>query len=268
MAWYGAIVFLTSAGALVVEIVAARLVAPYAGSSLYTWTAIIAAVLAGLSVGHWIGGRLAGPEVDARRGERRMAAALALAGLSSIGALALLRLLADAAARSSVGAFVAVTLLGAVLFFAPSLFAGIVSPIATKLAVDLDPRRTGPAIGTMSAAGAVGSILGTVLAGFVLVQWLGSSATLIWTAALYAALAVVLVATRPRTLVLVAPAIAVAAIAAPRLAAPCQVESAYYCINVLPGNAVSGRESRFLMLNQLMHSHADRDDPGRLLLGY
>ena len=48
-----------SAAGLVVEIVAARMIAPYVGMSLYTWTAIIAIVLAGFSVGHWWGGRLA-----------------------------------------------------------------------------------------------------------------------------------------------------------------------------------------------------------------
>ena len=46
-AFYGAAVFLSSAGGLVLEIVAGRLLAPYVGMSLYTWTAIIAVVLAG-----------------------------------------------------------------------------------------------------------------------------------------------------------------------------------------------------------------------------
>ena len=40
------------------------MIAPYVGMSLYTWTAIIAVVLGGLSVGHWIGGA---PPPPARR---------------------------------------------------------------------------------------------------------------------------------------------------------------------------------------------------------
>jgi hypothetical protein len=48
-----------SAASLVVEIVAGRMLAPHVGMSLYTWTAVIAVVLAGFSVGHWWGGRLA-----------------------------------------------------------------------------------------------------------------------------------------------------------------------------------------------------------------
>jgi hypothetical protein len=41
-----------SAASLVVEIVAGRMLAPYVSMSLYTWTAVIAVVLAGFSVGH------------------------------------------------------------------------------------------------------------------------------------------------------------------------------------------------------------------------
>src|SRR3546814_5131158 len=48
-----------AAASLVVEIVAGRMLAPYLGMSLYTWTAVIAVVLAGFSLGHWAGGRLA-----------------------------------------------------------------------------------------------------------------------------------------------------------------------------------------------------------------
>ena len=53
------IVFLASAGILVLEIVAGRLLAPQIGVSIYTWTSIIGIVLAGISVGNYLGGRLA-----------------------------------------------------------------------------------------------------------------------------------------------------------------------------------------------------------------
>ncbi len=44
---------------LVLELVAGRVLAPYVGVSLYTWTSIIGVVLAGISGGAWAGGRLA-----------------------------------------------------------------------------------------------------------------------------------------------------------------------------------------------------------------
>ncbi len=53
------IVFIASACGLIIEIVAARILAPSIGVSLYTWTSIIGVVLAGISVGNYLGGRLA-----------------------------------------------------------------------------------------------------------------------------------------------------------------------------------------------------------------
>lgn len=51
-------VALNAASVMVVEIVAGRLIAPYFGMSLYTWTTGIGVVLAGLSLGHWLAGWL------------------------------------------------------------------------------------------------------------------------------------------------------------------------------------------------------------------
>ena len=53
---YGIAVFVSSAVTLVLEITAGRLIAPYVGVSIYSWTSIIGVVLAGLSLGNWLGG--------------------------------------------------------------------------------------------------------------------------------------------------------------------------------------------------------------------
>ncbi len=54
-----ALVFTTSAAVLVLEILAGRLLAPYVGISLETFTGIIGTMLAGIAVGAWAGGALA-----------------------------------------------------------------------------------------------------------------------------------------------------------------------------------------------------------------
>ena len=41
------------------ELAASRVLAPYFGNSLFVWGALIGVVLAGLSVGYWLGGTLA-----------------------------------------------------------------------------------------------------------------------------------------------------------------------------------------------------------------
>jgi predicted MFS family arabinose efflux permease len=54
-----ALVFLSSAAVLVLEILAARLLAPYVGVTLEVYTAIIGVILAGIAVGSWLGGKAA-----------------------------------------------------------------------------------------------------------------------------------------------------------------------------------------------------------------
>ena len=53
------LVFFASAAILVLEILAGRMMAPYVGVTLETWTGIIGTILAGISIGSWLGGRLA-----------------------------------------------------------------------------------------------------------------------------------------------------------------------------------------------------------------
>src|SRR5512146_2177030 len=53
------VVFIASFCTLVIELVAGRIMAPYVGASLYTWTSIIGVVLAGISIGAYLGGRVA-----------------------------------------------------------------------------------------------------------------------------------------------------------------------------------------------------------------
>jgi len=52
-------VFISSFCIMVLELVVSRLIARYLGSSLYTWTAVIGIVLAGITIGHFLVGRLA-----------------------------------------------------------------------------------------------------------------------------------------------------------------------------------------------------------------
>ena len=262
---YGAVLFLSSAAALVLEIVAGRLLAPYVGMSLYTWTAIISVVLAGLTIGHWIGGRLAEGALPPALARRRAGIALALAALSSAAALPLLRLGAAPLLALGIHPVTAIVALSAGLFLLPSLFAGIVSPILTKLAVDADPTHTGRTIGRMYALGAAGSILGTLAAGYVFISLIGSVGTVLSVSGLYAALALALLAGQRRAFVallggLVVAATALAAIPQ-SLASPCAVESDYYCLRVEDFSGQSGRDSAVLVLDHLGHGINDRAQP-------
>jgi spermidine synthase len=260
---------LVSAAALVVEIVAGRLLAPYVGMSLYTWTAIIAVVLAGLSVGHWLGGVL--DPGDERSSYHRLALALALAALTTALAPALVRAFSDTLLGAGLPPLLAISALVAALFLAPSLFAGTVSPILTRLALDASPHERSRVLGRMFAAGALGSIAGTVLAGFVLIAWVGTLGTLLGVAAAEALLSLAfLAAARPGRRRIAVTALASAGACAALLLAwqrsdaltsPCTVESSYFCIRVLDYEAESGRPSRLMVIDHMAHGVSDRDEP-------
>ena len=74
------------------------------------------------------------------------------------------------------------------VFFLPAVTMGTVSPVVAKLAVDRlkKLRRTGTAIGQVYAWGMVGSILGTFLTGFVLINVLGTKGVILLLGALMA----------------------------------------------------------------------------------
>lgn len=255
------------------EIVAGRLVAPYVGMSLYTWTAIIAVVLAGFSIGHWIGGRMAGPDCDAVAGAQRVALALVFAAASSLGCLLLLRWFAQPLLAAGLPILVAIVLLATLLFLLPSLFVGIVSPILTKLAVDVAPD-PGRAIGRMYALGALGSIVGTLAAGYFFISWIGSTGTVVAIAAAYGLLALLFArasraaATIAATLVILASGLGFAGMRLDAFTSPCHLESDYYCIRIDDFRPVSGRASRVLVLDHLAHGINDRADPRYLHSSY
>lgn len=274
-AYVGAL-FLSSAGGLILEIVAGRMIAPYVGMSLYTWTAVIAVVLAGFSIGHWIGGRLA--TLGHAGSCWRLAWLLGLAALATAACLPLIRLLSPPLLSAGLHPITAIVLLTGALFLLPSLFVGAVSPILTKLAVDTLPHEPGRAIGLMFASGAIGSIAGTLAAGYLMISWIGSIGSVLVVSAGYLLLAGGFAwAARPtaRRAAVAASAFLLVALSLLGLAnhtqaltSPCRVESQYYCIQVLDFGAESGRPSAVMVLDHLGHGINDRDDPTFLHSSY
>jgi MFS family permease len=167
------VVFLTAACAMIVELTASRLVARQYGTTLHTWAALIAAILAGLSAGSWLGGRLAD-----RAEPARLASWLLLA--CSVLCLATLPVMTGLQAGLRAVPYLprlALVIGGA--FLPPALALGAVAPVMARLAVLRGPGRRGAALGAIAAWGAVGSVAGTLLAGFVLVGGLGARATIV-----------------------------------------------------------------------------------------
>ena len=166
-----ALILVLSAVGLTYEIAAGRVLAPFFGTSLVTWTTVIAVVLAGFALGSALGGLLA--ERPRRAALRGVAAALvAAAALMALSPLVLGSVYA-AGARGTGGMILAVAL----AFFPASVLVTLPSPYLAKRAVEARPGREGSSLGLVLAAGSLGAIAGAILAGFVLLPLAGSAAT-------------------------------------------------------------------------------------------
>ena len=123
------IVFASSACTLVIELIAGRIMAPYIGVSLYTWTSIIGIVLAGMSVGNYLGGLVA----DRAPSRRTLGLIFLAAGIASLGILVVTDLVV--AARLPLSLLPRIVFYTTAIFFLPSLVLGMVSPVVVKLAL-------------------------------------------------------------------------------------------------------------------------------------
>lgn len=274
---YLTLVGLSAACGLVVEIVAGRMIAPYLGMSLYTWTAIIAVVLAGFSIGHWIGGQIA--QRAGRRAQSGVAWSLLAAGGSTLASILLIRLITGPVIGLNLTPVATILVVTSALFFLPSLFVGIASPVLTKLAIDDEPTKAGAILGGFYAVGAAGSILGTLAAGFIFISWLGTVWTLLLVSALYCVMAFSLfiigaraVSARERLVSLIVllsfGAVALAGKWTGMFARVCTVESDYYCIRVENVSGDIGVPAKALVLDHLAHGINLRDFPDALVSPY
>jgi spermidine synthase len=265
-----AIAFLSSASVMALELAIQRIVAPYVGMSLHTWTIVIGVVLAGLSLGNLLGGRLA----DRWSSPRLLGAVLAAGGLAALSVLAMDVLDAftslDGIDRGTLPLILGLTAFAVALCVLPCIILGAVSPVVARLAVR-DLAHTGRTVGRIYAAGALGSIAGTFAAGFALISWFGTH-TLVWgIAVLLLALGLPFLLPRRRAWWLATAAI-VAALSLLSfrqgwLDGPCTRETNYYCIIVRDTN-VDGEPVRALILDRLIHSYSSLEDPTALAYGY
>jgi predicted membrane-bound spermidine synthase len=186
------VVFLTSMGVMIIELVASRLVSKYLGNNLYTWTSIIGIVLGGISLGNFIGGRLAD-----RFRVRRIISPLLLATSFLIFLILILDLLvyrlmeqSDSSPLSRAMILRSLFLI-LIFFFLPSTSLGTISPVMAKYALDRSSK-VGHTVGSIYAVSAIGSIVGTFLSGFLLIPLLGIATIIFIVAGLVGMLAVLM----------------------------------------------------------------------------
>lgn len=190
-----ALAVLAGAAILGVEIAAGRMVSDHLGSSIYTWTAVIGVVLTGLTIGAWVGGLLA-DRYAARPILKLLLLVASLTVAYTLWGGAILQL-AEEHADENGWAWGATTLgATALAFLLPSILLGSLSPVVIRAALD-DPRGDGRTVGRLYAAGTLGAVAATLLAGYWLLPWLGYERLLLVVAFLLAAASGVLRGRQP-----------------------------------------------------------------------
>ena len=166
------VVFIASFCTLVIELVAGRIMAPYVGVSLYTWTSIIGVVLAGISIGAYLGGRIA----DRYPRSSTLGWLLFLSGLGAFAISPLTNLVGGSEFHTSL--MTRILLITALIFFVPSCLLGMISPVVVKLTLN-NLEKVGNVVGKIYAFSTLGSILGTFATGFYLISWMGTRSILL-----------------------------------------------------------------------------------------
>jgi spermidine synthase len=261
----GLLTFVAAASVLVLEIAAGRLLAPYVGVSLLTYTGIIGVILAGIALGAWIGGKAAD-----RLGPLRLLGPTFVAG--GLTAVASVPVVAFAGATNLSPQTVEIVVLAAAGFVVPATVLSAVGPMIVRATI-VDIGSSGSLVGRLSAIGTSGAIAGTFLTGFVLLGALPTRLIIVGTGGLLVLVGLIvgLGVGRRRGrggTPLIGTLLALGAVTGSALAAPaaCDAESRYYCVRIVEDAA--DPNARTLVLDGLSHAHVNLADPTVLRFGY
>ena len=250
------LVFFASAGVLVVEIVALRLLAPYFGLTLETSTMVIAIALAAIASGSWTGGQVA----DRVPPLSLVGPLLAVSGAVVALTPALVRVTA------ATGSTLLLTVVAAVMIFVPGALLAAVTPLITKLSLR-SLEQTGTVVGQLSGISTAGSIVGTVVTGFVLITRVPVSGIMIGLGLALIVVAVVLMGLSRRPLVVLpVAALVLSGTLVATVPSGCDLETAYHCAAIRSDPERSS--GRTLVLDGSSHSYVDLDDPTHLEYDY
>jgi spermidine synthase len=162
---------LTGAAIMIVEILGAKMLAPFVGLSHFVWTAQIAVTLIALACGYYAGGRLAD--------RSRRLAGLYWAILAAAGYLALTVLICEPVAywcldfNLPVGSLLA----SAILFFVPLALLAMTGPFLVRVITN-SVEGVGGNVGRLTALSTLGSFAGTLAIGYLMVPFMPNSFTM------------------------------------------------------------------------------------------
>lgn len=187
---YGLILFICGFSVMVLELAGVRIISPFLGSSHIVYTSIIGIIMASLSFGYWLGGKLSNKNISEFKLSLFIFSAAIYVLLLALFQFGFLRYLITI---SSVSLIIKSVICSLVMFLIPSVLLGMVTPYTIQLSINKlkNNENTGSVVGRYYAISTIGSILGTFLCGFYLIIkfgigtiFLALSATLFFSAIL------------------------------------------------------------------------------------
>ena len=158
----------TGMAVMIVEILGAKMLAPYVGTSHFVWTAQIAVTLVALATGYYTGGKF----VDRMPRLGRLYAAILAAAIYLCASVLMVEPVAFWCLdfRLALGSLLA----SAMLFFVPLALLAMVGPFFVRV-LTCTVANVGGNVGRLTAIGTLGSFCGTILIGYVLIPFLPNS---------------------------------------------------------------------------------------------
>lgn len=169
LALLGTVVFLANAGLLVLQLLAGRYLAPFIGSSVETWTAVIGVFLTGIALGNHFGGKIA----DRSPTTRTLGILLLLGAASSLTMMLGWMLCNATNLDQSIPLGPRIPLLALLFCFLPGFVLSLLTPLTIKLML-ADVSKAGRVSGIVFAVSTLGCLFGNYATGF----WLMANFTL------------------------------------------------------------------------------------------
>lgn len=158
--------FIEGGAVMIIELLGAKIIAPYYGTSLFVWSSVLGVTLGALALGYFLGGQIS----KKYPGEYSLFMVLLIgaffAGISPLIAPHIMVLTDPMGVR--MGSLISVLL----YLLVPITCMGTVSPIIIGL-INEDAAAAGTSAGTVYAISTVGGILATFFAGFYLIPEVG-----------------------------------------------------------------------------------------------
>lgn len=162
------IVFFAGAIGMGLELIAARILSPYVGSSNVVWTSIIGIILASMSLGYWIGGKRADKNATIDQISDILLISAIFTSIIPILETLVVKQLAEMIENLTISAI----LCAIIVFSIPSFILAMISPFAVKIK-SKEESEIGSLSGRISSLSTIGSIIGTFSMGFLLIPNIG-----------------------------------------------------------------------------------------------